>query len=123
MGRSAHGVLSPYSSKVQVCSATFVADQCARAQEQNVHRFLLAPDLLADIVDVAYQARVCGDEKVLPFGIGLSTFRCDSIGGLLGASDNVDSWFTGMLGELLQRVFPDSAGATDEDGDEACWKR
>lgn len=99
-----------------------MADQRSRAEEQEIDRLFFGLDVPADIIHGADQAGVCLDEDVLALRVQRLAFRCDAISGFLRAADKIDAGLAGVLGELLQRRFTDTAGRTDEDGDETCRK-
>lgn len=83
------------------CGRTNTGNQRALGQEQEVDCFLLALDVLADLIHIADKAHVCLHEMELALGIQRLTFRRNAIPGFLGAAQEVDAGLTRVFGELL----------------------
>lgn len=96
--------------------------QRSGAEKQEIDRLLFFLDVPAYIIHGADQAGVCFDEDVLSLRVQRFAFTCNAVSGLLRPADKIDTGLAGMLGELLQRRFADTASSTDEDGDETRWK-
>ena len=97
---------------------TRMVNQRPRAEKQEIDRLLFALDVPANVIHGEDQAGVCLDEDVLPFRVQRLAFGYNAISGFLRAANKIDARLAGMLGELLQRRFADTAGGTDEDGHE-----
>lgn len=94
----------------------------SRRENQKIESAFLGLDVTTDLVDIAEQAHVCGDEDIFPLWIQGFTFGDDTVTRVLFATDKIDAGPCSMLSELLEGCFANATCCSDKDSYHALGK-